>query len=567
MTEGEITLILVNGQVLTPVTPDSPTGYAQAVAVAGERIAAVGDSVAIRDLAGPRTRVIDLRRRLALPGFADAHVHVHAIAGGLESLRCNLMGLKTRAATLDAITVYADRLPPDSWVLGGGWSLEAFAPGMPSADDLDRVCGGRPAYLPNRDHHSAWVNSRALDIAGIGWGAPDPPDGRIERGADGRPSGALHEGAMGLVGCHVSRPTRQELSSSLEVAQRYLHSLGITSWQDAAVGESEAIGVVDTYDTYRTAATDGSLTASVVGALWWDRTRGMEQMPEFLGRRESASTGRFQATSVKMMLDGVCETFTAAMTEPYVVPEGVGQGQGRHQHKGDLFIDPAVVADAVEGLSLAGFQVHFHAIGDRAVSVALDAIAGLPTAQRVARRHHLAHLQFIRPGDVERFAQTGAIANFQPLWACRDPQMEDLTIPFVGEQRAAWQYRIGSLAARGAAIAFGSDWPVSSPDPMQGIHVAVNRRLSTRLGRAGTPETETALLPAEAVSVLTAVEAYTRGVAYVNHADGDVGVIAPGLRADMAVLDQDLFAIPPGEIGDTSVELTIARGQVVYGGE
>jgi predicted amidohydrolase YtcJ len=558
---SEVTLVLTNGHVLSA---ESPAGFAQAIAIAGERIVAVGDSVAIRELAGPRTRVIDLRGRLALPGFADAHIH--AIAGGLESLRCNLTGFKTGPETMGAIQSYADRLPRDSWVLGGGWSLEAFAPGMPVAADLDRVSGGRPAYLPNRDHHSAWVNTKAFEIAGIGRETPDPPDGRIERDARGYPSGALHEGAMGLVGRHVPRPTRQELSESLAVAQRYLHSLGITSWQDAAVGESEAIGVVDTYDTYRTAAADGTLTASVVGALWWDRARGLEQLPGFLARREAASTGAFVATSVKMMLDGVCETFTAAMTEPYLTPDRRGADAG-HQHRGDLFIDADAVAEAVAGLSEAGFQVHFHALGDRAVTVALDAVAALPPAVRAARRHHLAHLQFVRPEDVERFSQTGAVANFQPLWACRDPQMEDLTIPVVGEQRTTWQYRIGSLSAHGTPMAFGSDWPVSSPDPLQGIHVAVNRRLSARLGRAGMPETEVPLLPAEAVPCLTAVEAYTRGVAYINHAEGDVGLIAPGMRADVGVLDQDLFAVPPAEIGDTSVALTVARGRVVFGEE
>jgi len=555
-----LSLALLNGRIATP------GGFAESLGIEGDRIVAVGRSEDISELSSAGTREIDLRGRLAVPGFGDSHIH--AISGGLGMLRCQLLGVKTRAETVAAVARYAAGLPEGAWVLGGGWSMEAFDGGVPETADLDATCQGRPAYLPNRDGHTAWVSSRALELAGITAQTPDPPDGRIERDATGRPSGALHEGAMRLVGGHVPPPSAAELAQALSVAQKYLHSLGITSWQDAAVARSRNGDLTDNYDAYRQAAAAGTLTASVVGAIWWDRDRPYgDQLPEIAGLREAAADGPFRAGTVKMMLDGVCETFTAAMDDPYLLTPEEQQARGCADHPaGIMFIDPDEVRRAVRALSADGFQVHFHALGDKAVRVALDALSGLPPHERAARRHHLAHLQFIRPEDVDRFAGLDAAANFQPLWACHSPQIDRLTIPYVGPDREDWIYRIGALHAKGVPLAFGSDWPVSSPDPLQAIHVAVNRRMSPRLGRAGTPETETPFLPHEAIPVGVAVEAYTAGVAYVNH-DDTAGRLAEGFRADVAVLNQDLFEIPTLEIGDTSVDVTIARGQVVHGNE
>jgi predicted amidohydrolase YtcJ len=296
--------------------------------------------------------------------------------------------------------------------------------------------------------------------------------------------------------------------------------------------------------------------------LWWDRNRGLEQISELLARREGASVGPFRATAVKMMLDGVCETATAAMSKPYLGLATAGTG-----HRGNLFLEPDLVTAAVAALDVEGFQVHFHAIGDRAVTLALDALESLPAARRGLGRHHIAHLQFIAPDDLERFRPLGAIANFQPLWACSDPQMEEFTVPLVGAKRADWQYSIATLLASGAKVAFGSDWAISSPDPLQEIHVAVNRTLSERLGRAGTEECERPFRSSEAVTVDEAVDAFTRGVAYVNHEEGHLGSLVLGARADLAVFDQDIFEVERREIGETSVVLTIAAGQVVHGDE
>jgi predicted amidohydrolase YtcJ len=546
-------IAFVSGRVRTPA------GFAEAIAVRDHVIEAVGPDDDVRHHIGPKTRVIDLKGRLALPGFGDAHVH--AISGGLESLRCDLKDKRSKQDCLDTIAAYCAGLPADAWVLGGGWSMEGFPGGTPTAADLDTVTGGRPAFLPNRDHHGAWVNTVALERAGVDARTPDPGDGRIERFPDGSPAGTLHDGAMGLVARCVPPASAEELRAGLGAALAYLHSKGIAHYQDACVGAAGELAISDTFGTYLAAARDGSLTASVTGALWWDRHRGMAQLDELMTRREQ-SEGPFKATSVKLMLDGVCETFTAAMGMPYLDSRGHPT-----DHHGNFFIDPDELKAIVRRLSGEGFQLHFHALGDGAVTAGLNALEELPAAEREAGRHHLAHLQFIKPSDMGRFAALGAVANFQPLWAMADPQMLELTLPFVGPERYRWQYQIGGLARRGTRLAFGSDWPVSSADPLQEMHVAVNRVLSRVLGRAGTPECEDPFLPDQAVTIDTAVRAFTEGVAYVNHEEDVTGRLLPGMRADVVVLDQDLFAIPAADIGNTSAVLTVANGQVVHGDE
>ncbi len=530
---GRADLVLTGGRIRSPA---HPSGFVQALAVRGGLIQAVGTDEEIRQVTGPGTRVVELGGQLAVPAFGDAHVH--AVAGGLESLRCNLLGLRTRQESLAAVAAYCAGLGPDAWVLGGGWTMSAFPGGLPTAADLDSVTGGRPAFLPNRDHHSAWVNTAALERAGVDARTPDPPDGRIERDAAGRPVGALHDGAMRLVAKLVPPAGAAELRAGLLAAQAHLHSLGITRFQDACVGAAAELGIPDVFDTYRQAAADGVLTCHVVGALWWDRSRGLGQIDDLLGRRERADRdaggrdagnwdargrdpggrGRFRATTVKLMLDGVCETFTAAMSAPYL---------GRHGEQGRLFIDPDTLREATGRLAAEGFQLHFHAIGDLAVSTALDALEALPAEERRAGRHHLAHLQFIAPRDMGRFRALDAVANFQPLWACNEPQMEELTLPFVGPERAAWQYLIGSLVRGGTRVAFGSDWPISSADPLQEMHVAVNRVKSERLGRPGEPECEDPFLPAQAITVDEAIGGFTAGVDWVNHEEDQAGTAGP----------------------------------------
>jgi predicted amidohydrolase YtcJ len=308
----------------------------------------------------------------------------------------------------------------------------------------------------------------------------------------------------------------------------------------------------DPSDAYLAAARDGSLTARVVGALWWDRERGPEQIPELVERRRELRDGRFRAGSVKLMLDGVAETGTAALLEPYLDRCGCATA-----NRGTSFIEAAQLPKYVTELDALGFQCHFHALGDRAVRDALDAIEAARAANGpVDTRPHLAHLQVVHPDDVPRFARLGATANIQPLWAAHEPQMDELTIPFLGAERAALQYPFGALLRSGATLAAGSDWPVSSPDPLHGIHVAVNR---VPPDGGGAP----VFLPSERIELAEALTAYTAGSAHVNHLD-DTGRVRVGALADLVVLDRDPFDGPPEAIAHSRVALTYVGGERVY---
>ncbi|MFE0734839.1 amidohydrolase [Streptomyces sp. NPDC058855] len=537
-------LVLTGGPVLTL---DSARTRATSVAVTGERITAVGHDE-VRELIGPGTEVVDLRGKLLLPGFQDAHVH--AVYGGSELAECDLTGTVGVTEYLERVRAYARAHPDHEWITGGGWSLESFAGGLPTRQLLDSVVPDRPVLLSNRDHHGAWANTRALERAGITAATPDPADGRIEREADGTPSGMLQEGAATLVGRLVPPATPADRLAGLLRAQRLLHSLGITGWQDALLGEFG--GRADPSDAYATAARDGSLTARVTGALWWDRERGAEQIPGLEARRAELSHGRFRARSVKIMQDGIAENFTAAMTAPYL--DGCGCVTA---NAGLSFVDPEALRGHVTALDARGFQVHFHALGDRAVREALDAVeAALEANGPRGNRHHLAHLQVVHPDDLARFARLGAVANIQPLWAAHEPQMDELTIPFLGPERAAWQYPFGDLLRAGATLAAGSDWPVSSPDPLEGLHVAVNRR-------APGAEDERVFLPEQRLDLTTALAAYTAGSAHVNGHD-DAGSLRPGNLADLVVLDRDVLTGPPEEIARARVERTYVGGALVH---
>jgi predicted amidohydrolase YtcJ len=541
-------LALVNGAVYTV---DAARRWAQAVAVREGRIAAVGTDAEVRELVGPRTEVIDLAGRMVLPGFQDAHVHPPS--AGVEMLQCELLDLHGLDAYREAIRAYAESHPEAEWILGGGWAMDVFPGGVPTKDILDEIVPDRPVFLPSRDGHSAWVNSEALKRAGITRDTPDPPDGRIERDELGEPIGALQEGAMRLVGDLAPEPTQEEWERGLLEAQRYLHALGITAWQDAIVG-----GPYPTLEAYLAVAGRGELTARVVGALWWDRYRGLEQIPELLEARARGPVGRFAATSVKIMLDGVCENFTAAVLEPYLDAQGKPT-----ENRGILFVEPELLAEAVTRLDAEGFQVHFHALADRAVRAGLDAIEAAIRANGPSdHRHHLAHIQVVHPEDIPRFRRLRAVANAQPLWAAHESQMDDLTIPFLGEPRWRWQYPFASLVRAGAVLAMGSDWGVSSPNPLEEIHVAVNRVMPPDYPyRVDSREV---FLPQERLDLPTAIAAFTMGSAYVNHLDRETGSIEVGKLADLVVLDRNLFEHPVEEISQAKVLLTLVQGERVH---
>jgi predicted amidohydrolase YtcJ len=530
-------LVLTGGNVFTA---DAALTLAQAVAVLDGRIAWVGPAAEAAGHVGPATRVLDLEGRTVLPAFQDAHCH--PAESGVELSRCVLNDCHTREACLEEIARYAAANPELEWVDGAGWSIDSFERGTPSRADLDVVVADRPVFLVNRDGHGAWVNSRALELAGVTRTTQDPSGGRIERLPDGEPQGTLHESAMHLVGDLLPPTTSDEWETGILRAQEICHRLGITAWQDASIDDATML------NAYRAVAERGELTMRVEGNLLWDRLRGEEQVEDLVELRAGGSLGRLRIRGAKIFVDGVLENFTGALLEPYVGTDNLGI----------LMLEPEALERAVVVLDAHDFQVHMHTIGDRAVREALDAVEAAQQANgRRDMRHHLAHLQLVHPDDLPRFAELGVIGNVSPLWACRSAYVEELTEPFIGPERSARDYPFGSLVRAGARVVFGSDWSVSTNDPLPQLEVAVTRVY---------PETRDLepLLPEEALDLPTALVAFTAGAAYVNFLEAETGTVEPSKLADLAVLDRDILDPGAGPIGDARVLLTLSEGEAVY---
>lgn len=522
-------------------TGDAERTFVEAVAISGERVVAVGDIADVDHLVGSGTEVIDLEGCLATPGFTDAHVHT--ATSGLEQLRLNFDGCASAADAFAAIARYVAENPDEPWIIGGGWSQAWFDRGCPDARSLDALVGHRPALITNADGHGAWASRRALEIAGLTAATPDPVDGRIERLPDGSPQGTLHEGAKKLVQRHAPEDTVEDFERGLLRGQEEMLRYGITGWQEAAV-------FPEVQEAYLRAASAGNLLGDAVAALWWDRERGLDQVHDLVARRERSGPG-FRPTSVKLMLDGVAENFTASVLDPYL--DGSGNTT---DNRGIDFIDPVELEEIVTILDRHAFQCHFHAVGDGAVRSALDALEAAREANGPStNRHHIAHIQFVHPDDVPRFARLGAIANCQPLWAMNDDYQIDLTRPFITPERDSWQYPFGSLLRAGAALGMGSDWNVSTANVMEEIDVAINR--------AG-PDGGEPLGPEEALTPIEALTAFTLGSAYINTSERDRGSLAVGKLADVVVLDRD--PLVSGDFSDTTVSMTFVRGRLVYEG-
>lgn len=517
-----------------------------------DTIVAVGPIAECREAAGRAAEVIEAG--LVLPGFVDCHVH--PLQGGLDLLGCNLHDADTGPGYLELIGRFAAEHPDEPWITGGGWVLPAFPGGLPTATDLDRVTGDRPAYLMNTDRHGAWVNTAALRLAGIDVATPDPSDGRIERDRHGRPTGMLHEGAAGLVGSIMPRPSAGRLRHAMRAAQAHLHAAGITAWQDAIVGEY--LGYPDALAVYCDLAARGELTGSVELALWWDRSAGAAQLDSLLDRRAIAASAGLSASTVKIMVDGIVENRSAALHLPYLCG-------GEEGETGSTFLPRDELIEAVTAITDADFAAHLHAIGDRAVTEALDALqaaatprsAAGPAASRSARRrprHHIAHLQLVAPPDIPRFATFDITANLQMLWAAEDDQVHDLCRPLLGDDRVDRQYPFASLQASGAPLVAGSDWPVSTAAVLDQIQVGVTRR------PVDHPE-RPPLGIEQALTVDAAVRACTVGGGRLHGRDTRLRL---GGRADLVALDRDLYRTPADEIATSTVTATVVGGTVVH---
>ena len=529
-------LVLINGAIYTMAGEGA---WAQALAIRGDEIVAVGDNAAVQaQWTGP---VQDLQGAMVLPGFHDAHVH--PIAGGVQLGRCDLTGLPSPEAIQQAVGVCAENAEPDGWVLGGGWNLGLFPQANPSKRLLDEVSAGRAIYLVGADGHSGWANSEALQRAGIEAETPNPTGGIVERDADGAPSGVLRESAQELM-AHVLPTVTDDVRRAGALRGLALASAnGITSLIDAAVGPEDL-------SIYQALEAEGQLPTRIVASLNSAATPLGEIALDLADPKAKASDRLVRPIAAKIFVDGVLEGETAALLAPYT--SGA---------TGQLVHEAAALNDLVARLDADGIQVHMHAIGDRAVRTALDALEEARKRNGSSdNRHHIAHLQLIDSADHARFAELNVSANFQAMWAFPDEYITDVNLPAVGQERVDRMYPIASLARAGARIVGGSDWFVSPINPLLAIETAVTRQDAT--GRL-----DGVLNAEERMGLHAMLEAYTTNGAYLMHQETRVGRLAPGYAADLVVLAQNLFAIEPSQIGEVRVLSTYLAGKPVYRAE
>lgn len=538
------TMLLTNARVYTQ---DAHLPSARAVALAGNRILAVGDD--LDHLAGPDTQRYDLGGRTLLPGFIDAHIHF--VGWALQRRWVDLAGVASAAQALAIITDKAASLAPGRWLRGGGWDANVWPEGLPTRQMLDQVAPHHPVALDSKDWHSLWVNSLALARAGISAATPDPSDGVIERDPQtGEPTGILRENAIELLDGVVAQPGLEESCAAAR------EGIGL-AWANGLTGIHEANDTPEAlaFRTYQALLRRGELGLRVNQAI----PRARRQAAIELGVQSGFGSEWLRLGSVKFFADGALGSQTAWMLEPY---------QGRADWRGVCTLDPEEFTEEALACSAAGLSVMIHAIGDRANRHVLDALAVVRGAEPEWQtgqaqpmrpwpplRHRVEHVQIIHPDDAPRLAQLGLIASMQPIHASSDMRNADR---LWGEPRLRGAYAWRSLLNTGVALAFGSDAPIEAPDVLAGIHAAVTRR------RADGSPGPAGWQAQERISVAEAVHAYTLGAAYASGEEAIKGSITPGKLADLVVLDRDIFACPAEEILQTRVEATVLDGKVVY---
>jgi predicted amidohydrolase YtcJ len=523
------------------VTFDGST--ATSLAVDGDRLVAIGDSA--ESWSSTWDEVVHLDGRALVPAFRDGHAHpLHA---GINRNSLDLTGVRPFDAVIERVRQWAAAHPDDPWIVGHCYDPTVLPRGLGQAEWLDAACSDRPVVLLPTDYHALWANSAALSRCNVTAATPDPDLGTIVRHGDGRPVGMLLEhGAMELVERHMPAISRATYERGLVEAMNAMSAEGIVWAQDAVV-EHEELAV------YTDGAHRGLLTCRINAAFKADPILWTHQRSGFLDARrtleaDAAASPLLSARTVKFFADGVIEAGTGFLLEPYEdTPHTCGLPNW----------SPEGLAEAVRTFDADGFQIHIHAIGDGGVRMALDAIehAAALNAPR-DRRPVIAHTQLVHPQDRARFGALGVIANFEPLWACLDPSQLELTLPRLGPERSTLQYPIATLARLGATVSFGSDWPVSSHRPLDGLAVAV-----TRLNAKGEPVD--GWVPEERISILEAIQAYTAGSAFQAF-DDDAGSLQVGAKADVVVLDRDVTAIAGTEVAGAVVDETWMNGTRVF---
>ena len=536
--------VFTNGVVYTV---DASRSTADAIAVAGSRIVYVGDSAGADAFAGPDTEVIDLDGKMVLPGFVDSHSHP---SGALvEAVAVYLYGGTSLGQYLDVLREYVNAHPDKDAIRGAGWSNTLFPPTGPRKEDLDAVAPEKPVFLESEDGHSSWVNSKALELAGIDRDTPDPPGGIIERDPDsGEPSGALRESASALVDDVLPPYSVEERITGLRAFQDMAARDGVTMVRDAFLGVGD-----DTIAAYRGLVSDGGMTVRFRANLLFDPDMTVERMPDFVAERAKYQSPGFTVDAIKLFIDGVVEGETAYLLEPYA---------HRPDYRGELLWEPEHLNDVVAAFDREDFIVHVHAIGDGAVRVALDAFerARDVNGPRDAR-HQMTHIQLVSPEDIQRFAALDVIGVPQPFWFTKGPYYDNLEAPFLGEERASKEYPMQSFIAAGVTMASASDFPVTIPfSPLEGIEYGVVRS-------ADPDDPELVLGPEERASLDDMIASFTIHGAFASFLEDETGSLEVGKLADLVVVDRNLFEIPAGDIGETNVLLTLFEGEPVFRAE
>jgi predicted amidohydrolase YtcJ len=534
-------IILTNARIFT-MNPQQK--WAEAIAIRGDKIVAVGSAEKVAVLRGPATIVIDAGQRLLLPGFVDCHIHF--MQGSLGLTRVDLNDVTSVAEIQRRVKAYADSHPNEFWIQGMGWTYPTFgASALPNKKILDDVVSDRPVYLEAFDGHSSWANSKALALAGIDRNTPDPPNGKIVRDEKGEATGALQEAAGDLVAAKTPVPGRAERLDALRKGLREANRVGLVRVHSAG----QDFEYLDLYDELRRR---GELTLRFYISYFLDPpglTPQATAMIEDARRKFSFNDDWIEGGAVKTMLDGVVEAHTAAMLAPYTDdPTQIGK----------LFWDPEKYKANVVDLDARGFQVFTHAIGDKAVRLALDAYQNAAELNHSKdARPRIEHIETISAADVERFGKLGVIASMQPLHSYPDDDTLNIWSRNIGPERAgrAWVWR--SIEVKGGALAFGSDWPVVTLNPWRGVQTALTRQTSE-----GKPEG--GFVPGQRLSLEEAIRGYTLGAAFAGRREKTEGSLEPGKLADLILLDRDLFKIEPSEIGHTEVLMTMVGGKIVY---
>jgi len=531
--------VIVNGKIYT-LNPQQP--WAEALAIRADRIVAVGSDAEIAKLQAKNTQVIDAHGRLVLPGFTDCHIHF--IDGAFSLGRVNLEGAKDAADIQQRLREYGAAHPGNSWILGRGWNYAMFPSSLPDKKTLDQVFPNRPAFLEGYDGHTYWANSKALELAQVTKDTPNPSNGVIVRDpATGEATGALKEAAQGLVAAVIPKPTRGEKLAALRVGIRWANENGLTRVHSAG-GDFEELELYDELLRH------GDLTVRFYVAYFQSPP---ELRPQDIAAIEDARrkyTGDWlSAGAVKFMIDGVVESHTAAMLQPY---------SDDPSFEGKLFWDPEKYKSAIAELDKRGLQIFTHAIGDSGVRTVLDGYENMERLNGTSgKRPRIEHIETIAANDVPRFGRLGVIASMQPLHSYPDEDTLRVWARNAGPDRAsrAWVWK--SIADGGGQLAFGSDWPVVTLNPFEGIETAVTRQTAEGLPKAG-------FVPTERLSVADAVRGYTLGAAYAGFREKTEGSLEPGKLADLIILSQNLFDVEPRSINKTKVLTTIVGGRVVF---